>query len=209
MFADSQRGFSMVETLVTAAIFSLVMASVLTMVSDTYRTYTNEKANSDVMWQGRAAMDLMVRELRLAGYPPKNAYAAGAGVTSSNSNLVAATFLTATATQIVIEADLDDNGVVERVEYRLNGSTLERSAVAKNSNGSVPAPQYETVAANVNNGITALFTYTTDSLSTLAAPGNVNSVRIALLLKTPLPDPKNQQNRTLRFEGVAYRQNPE
>ncbi|MBI4464353.1 MAG: hypothetical protein HY647_06575, partial [Acidobacteria bacterium] len=107
------------------------------------------------------------------------------------------------------DADLDDNGVVERVEYRLNGTTLERSAVSKNTNGSVPAPQYETLAANVNNGGTPLFGYGTDSLSTLAFPGNVNSVRIVLLVRTPNPDPRTSQRQTLRFEAVAQRQNPE
>ena len=209
MRRNSERGFSIVEMLVTMAIFSLVSGSVLALVSDTYRSYTNEKANSDVMWDGRAAVDLMVRELRLAGYPPVGAYAASAGLTSANSNLVATTFVTAAATQVVFEADLDGDGVVERVEYRLNGSVLERSAVPKNADGSVSAAQYQTLAANVNNGSTALFTYTTDSLSTLTAPGNTNSVRIALLLKTPAPDLRNGQYRTFRFEGVAFRQNPE
>ena len=204
-----EHGYSMAEVLVAMAIFTLITASVLTMVSNTHESYANEKSKEEVAWLGRAAADLMVRELRLAGYPPRNRFAASAGLTSANSNLVATTFLTATATDVVFEADLDDNGTVERVEYRLNGTTLERSAVSKNANGSVPAPQYAALATNVNNGTTSLFTYGTDPNSSLAFPGKVNSVRIVLLLRTPTPDPRNFQYQTLRFEAVAQRQNPE
>ncbi|MBI4442042.1 MAG: prepilin-type N-terminal cleavage/methylation domain-containing protein [Acidobacteria bacterium] len=204
-----ERGFSMAELLVSMAIFSMVTVGVLTMVSSTHQSYTNEKSKNDVTWQGRAAADLMVRELRQAGYPPQNRFAAAAVVTSANSNLVATTFLTATATNVVFEADLDDDGVVERVEYHLNGTTLERSAVSKNADGSVPGPQYEALATNINNGATALFGYGTDANSARAFPGNVNSVRIVLLVRTPRPDPRNLQRQTLRFEAVAQRLNPE
>ena len=209
MSKPTECGFSMAEVLVSTAIFSLVTASVLAMVSSTHQSYNNQKSKNDVTWQGRTSVDLMVRELRLAGYPPRNRFATSTGLTSANSNLVATTFLTATGTNVVFEADLDDNGVAERVEYRLNGTTLERSAASKNTNGSAPAPQYETLATNLNNGATPLFSYGTDSLSALAFPGNVNSVRIVLLVRTPNPDPRNFQHQTLRFEAVAQRQNPD
>lgn len=209
MHNDEQRGFSLVEVLVATLVFSAAVAGVLTLVSATQRSYANEKSNVDAVWQGRAAIDLMVRELRMAGYPPKNTYVTSAGLTPANSNLVAATFVTATATDVVFEADLDGSGTVRRVEYCLSGSTLTRSAVSKNPDGSVPAPVYATVAENVNNGTTPLFEYTTDPNSVQAPPGNVNSVRILLVLRTANPDPKNRQYRSFRFEGTAYRMNPE
>ncbi|MBI4464278.1 MAG: prepilin-type N-terminal cleavage/methylation domain-containing protein, partial [Acidobacteria bacterium] len=108
MGRPKERGFSMAELLVSTAIFTLVTASVLEMVSSTHQSYTNEKSKNDVTWQGRTSVDLMVRELRLAGYPPRNRFDASAGVTSANSNLVATTFLTATGTNVVFDADLDD-----------------------------------------------------------------------------------------------------
>ena len=203
-----ERGFTVVELLVTAAVFSIITTGVLSMVASTYQRYANESSRNEVIWQGRAAIDLMVRELRAAGYPPANTHAV-AGVTPPNSNLVATTFLTATGTQVVFEADLDDNRIVERVEYRLNGSTLKRSAVSKNANGSVPAADYQALATNINNGVTAVFTYATDPYGALPWPGNINSVGILLLLKTASPDPKNFQYQTLRFDGVAYRRNPD
>jgi hypothetical protein len=110
---------------------------------------------------------------------------------------------------VVFEADLDDNGIVERVDYRLNGTTLERSAVSKNADGSVPAANYEALATQVNNGTTPVFTYATDTNSSQAFPRNVNSVAVQLLLKTASGNPQSPQSQTLQFDGVAYRHNPD
>src|SRR6266404_1538638 len=209
MAHPKQLGFSLVEMLVATLLFSTLTAGVLGVVSNTYRRYTNERAGQDLTWQGRAAVDLMVRELRQAGYPAENTYSAAASITSSNSNLVATTFVVAASTQVIFEADVDGSGTAKRVEYRLSGTTLQRSAVTKNSDGTVPAAQYDNLATNVNNGAAAIFTYTTDPQSTLAAPGNTMCVQIALPLKSAIPDPKNGRYLTVNFQGLACRQNPD
>lgn len=208
MSRNRERGFSLMEVVVATGISSLLAAGVLQLLASTTRSYTNQQSRTDAVWVGRAAMDLMLREIRMAGYPAKSTYGTATGLTPTNSNLVAAPFITTSSTSVVFDADLDNNGVVERVEYRLSGTTLQRSAVSKNSNGSVPAASYQTVATNVANGSTALFTYTTDPNSSVAAPGNTNSVKIVLKLQTA-PDPQNRQRQTYQFTGVAYRQNPD
>jgi len=199
----------MVEMLVATAVFMIVTAGVMTLVSGTHRSYHNERADSETLSEGRAAQDLIVRDLRMAGYPAKNTYQASAGLTADNSNLVATTFVTAATSVVAFDADLDGNGVVERVEYRLNGTTLERSDMPKNNDGSVAPPQYQPVVRNVINGSTAVFSYTTDPYSSEVFPKNVNSVRVTLFLRSAAPDPKTRQYRTHRFYGVAYRANPD
>lgn len=203
------RGFSTADVLIAMSIFTTIAGGVMTAVTNSYRSYAREHANSDVLWQGRATMDLMVRELRLAGYPAKNTFAFTAALLPSNSNLVAGTFVTTTATQVAFEADIDGNGTVERVEYRVNGNNLERSAVTKNTDGSAPAASFGTLANGVSNGSTPVFTYTTDASSVLAAPGNTSSVTIQLILKSNVADPKNRQFASYTFQGVAYRMNPD
>src|SRR5437870_4195159 len=94
----TRSGVSFVEAMVATAIFMVVAAGVLTAVTNAHRTYANERGGQDLTWQGRAAVDLMVRELRQAGYPAKNTYAASAAITPANSNLVATTFVTANST---------------------------------------------------------------------------------------------------------------
>jgi Tfp pilus assembly protein PilW len=204
-----QRGFSTADVLIAMSIFTTIAGGVMTAVANSYRSYAKEHAGSDVLWQGRAAMDLMIRELRLAGYPAKNTFVFTAALLPSNSNLVAATFVTATSTQVAFEADVDGDGTVERVAYRINGTNLERSAVTKNTDGSVPAATYSVLASNVSNGSTPVFTYTTDPGSVLAAPGNTNSVNVHLILKSKVADPKNRQFAAYTFQGVAWRMNPD
>lgn len=207
MYWKSERGFSFVEVLVVTSMFAFLTSGATTVVSH-FRQGRSKEASREAVSRGRAAVDQMVRELRLAGYPTENADRRSANRTAVNSNSVADTFLVATATQVVFEADLDGDGVVERVEYRLNGAALERRAVSKNSDGSVPAARYEILAENVDNGATPLFTYKANPFSDLPAPGNVDSVRVSLQLRTPPADPRNRRYRTLRLEGEAHRQNP-
>ena len=209
MIGRAERGFSLIEVMIATAIAAVVTTSAMQLLTSTTRNYSRQQNQNDVVWQGRAAIDLMVRELRMAGYPAQSNYAGTSGVTPATSNLAALPFMTTTATNTVFEADLDGDGVVERVEYRLNGTTLERSDVPKNSDGSVAAAQYQTVATNMANGGTPIFTYTTDPNSNVAAPGNTNSVRVQLVLRTAYPDPVNRQYRTFQFNGIAYRQNPD
>lgn len=209
MSTRNQSGVSFMETMMATAVFMVIAAGVLTVVSNAHRSYANERSGQDLTWQGRAAVDVMVRDLRAAGYPAKNTYAASAALTPANSNLVATTFVTAGSTQVVFEGDVDGDGIVERVEYRLSGTTLQRSAVAKNSDGSIPTAHYDDLASNVSNGTTAIFTYTSDPLSALAAPGNTACVQIALTLKSAVPDPKNGSYGKQTFRGLACRQNPD
>ncbi|OFW44372.1 MAG: hypothetical protein A3J28_13425 [Acidobacteria bacterium RIFCSPLOWO2_12_FULL_60_22] len=207
MYGKSERGFSFVEVLVVTSMFAFLTSGATTVVSH-FRQGRSKEARREAVSRGRAAVDQMVRELRLAGYPTEHADRSSANLTAANSNSVADTFLVATASQVVFEADLDGDGVIERVEYRLNGAALERRAVSKNPDGSVPAARYEILAENVDNGATPLFTYTANPLSALPAPGNFVSVRVSLQLRTLPADPKSRQYRTLRLEGEAHRQSP-
>ena len=204
-----ERGLSFIEFLMVATVLSFVSTGVTTFVSHAHRGSPRRVAARDVADQGRASLDRMVQELQLAGHPSRTNTAEPDDVTPENSNHVAATFLEATPEQVIFEADLNGDGVVERVEYRLHESVVERSAVSKNADGSVPPAQYETLTDYVDNGSLPLFRYTTDPSSALPEPGNVSSVWVSLRLRPPILDPKRPQFRTLRFDGIARRQNPE
>ena len=143
------------------------------------------------------------KELRRAGLPQ---HAGNANINSSNSNKVAAnTFLVANSDQIVFEADLDDNGSVERVEYRLKGETLERSVVTKNADGSVPQARYEIVAQRVDNGGLPVFTFDGDLSGDKPVAADPQQVRVMLLLRSPVRDRKSGRARTVGFEATAER----
>ena len=204
-----ERGLSFIEFLAVATLLSFLSTGATTFVSHWRRGSPHPVAARDVAGQGRASVDRMVRELQLARYPPGSRSAEPDGLTPENSNQVAATFLAATPEQVIFEADLNGDGVVERVEYRLHELAVERSAVSKNADGSVPPAPYEVLTDYVDNGSLPLFRYTTDPSSASPEPANINSVWVSLRLRPPVLDPKRPQFRTLRFDGIARRQNPE
>jgi type II secretory pathway component PulJ len=211
-----ERGFTLGELLLVMSLGTFAVTGVKSFVSHT-RGDNEEKRRQEDLYrelttQGRGAVDRMVQEVTLAGTPAPDATPmdpavdpAGSdpAVTAANSNRIAARqLLVATPTQIIFEADLDRDGAVERVEYRLNGEVLERSAVAKNPDGTAPTAQYQTVIENVDNGAMPLFTYPTDPFAASGA-GQSPSVRVLLLLRAPEGKSKKQPYRTVGFEGVA------
>ena len=120
--------------------------------------------------------------------------------TSANSERVAAGFITLGATNLVFEADLAEDGIVDRVDYRLNGTTLERSARDKTAGGGAPAAVYQTLATNVT-GLT--FSYFNSSGSTTTVQSEVRSVGILFNINTTNVDPQNRNRRTITVQTRA------
>ena len=204
-----ERGFSFVEFLVVATMLGFVSTGVKTFVIDKARGPQRQIAKRDLAVQGRASVEQMVRELELYGHAPQTGATDPDTPPPADSNPGAAAFLVAAEDQVVFDADLEGDGVIERVEYRLHDAAIERSAVSKNSDGSVPPAEYKVLTEYVDNGSLPLFRYTTDPASELSAPGDVQSVWVTLLLRPPILDPKRPQFRTLRFDGLARRQTAE
>jgi type II secretory pathway component PulJ len=203
-----QRGFTMGEVLLVTSLLSFATTGVMTLVSKKSKNSNGEQYYKQMVMDGRGTVDQIAKELRVAGVPSK---AANPALTFTNSNKVAAnTFLVANSDQIVFEADLDHNGAVERIEYRLKGDTLERSAVTKNEDGSLPPSSYEVVAERVDNGGLPVFTFDGDYTGEKPVAPDPQQVRVMLLLRSPVRDRKSGRARTVGFEAVALRnvQNP-
>jgi len=67
------RGFSLLEVLVTCALFSLVMTGVYLLYTTMQGTLARGEIKSDLQQNARVGLDRMVQELRMAGYDPENA----------------------------------------------------------------------------------------------------------------------------------------
>jgi hypothetical protein len=203
MHRNGARGFSFVEFMMVATMLGFVSTGVKTFVIDKARGPQHRIARRDLATQGRASVERMVRDLEMAGHAtPGSATDPNASVPGEPSPVEPA-FLVAATDQVVFDADLDGDGVVERVEYRLYNSVMYRSAVPKNSDGSFPPAQYEVVTEYVDNGTLPLFRYESDSSGEWSAPGDIQKVWVTLLLRPPTLDPKRPQFRTLRFDGLA------
>jgi len=232
---ERQRGFSLVELIVAMAVILIVVGGVFLLLSQSQQRMVATTTAEDSTAAGREALDLMVREMSLAGYPPPNSYAIGV-ITSSNQNLVTigGGFLAANAYSVQFEADLANSGVVTVVNYQLqvpsgvsiascpgaatNAAltvpTLMRSAVAKNANGAAVTPSYVPFASNVQNcaNTTPIFQYCpgppTGTPVTAPWPGTP-CPDMSRMRATSLAAPQNTRTVLLRLQTQAMLRDPQ
>ena len=122
----NRSGFSLVELMVAMAISAIVLAAIYSAYRSQLGTYVTQQTIVDMQQSARAAMYLMQREIRLAGYDPLGT--ADAGITVANNNSIAFNM------DSNEDGDLDDAG--EQLVYAINGSDLRRVDV--NAGGTRP-----------------------------------------------------------------------
>ena len=105
----SSAGVTLVELLIAIAIFAVVVSGIWTNFLSQKRVYHAQQQTAMIQQNIRAAMFVMEKEFRMAGYDPSSK---GYGITSIDGNTVAFTY------------DDNNGGASSRV-YRLNGSDLE------------------------------------------------------------------------------------
>ncbi len=69
---NRERGFSLMEVLIAMAVSTIVMFAIYTTFASGAGTYAKGDVKADIHQNTRASMELMVREIRLAGYVPEN-----------------------------------------------------------------------------------------------------------------------------------------
>jgi type II secretion system protein J len=197
----TQSGFSLLELLIVLSIFTFIVGGIFNNLTQSQTRYQFEQEVAEVQQSARNAIDIMERDIKLAGFPKDTYYDSALNRTSANSEYVAAGFITMNATGMGFEADVEEDGIVELVQYRLNNGSLERSAVDKPAGGGTPASVWQTLA----NNVTALtFTYY-DSTGTVTTTASlVRRVQIALGIETTNVDPQNKaRRRTISIQTLA------
>lgn len=104
------RGLSFVETLVTVAMFAVVMVAVTESVLFFYRANTSSIEQAYQIESARRGLGLLVRDLREVTYADDGSYPVAQVATSS----------------ITFYADTDRDNSVERIRYSLVGEQLLR-----------------------------------------------------------------------------------
>ena len=100
--AQGNRGFTLIEVMVTAAMLGTVLAVVSTVFYSSNDTYRKTSRRVNMQRNARLGMDIMVKELRHAGCDPS-----GVGVSA---------VIVASSDSLRIQADLDGDGVIETAE---------------------------------------------------------------------------------------------
>ncbi|RJX28453.1 MAG: prepilin-type N-terminal cleavage/methylation domain-containing protein [Desulfurivibrio sp.] len=111
---DMQRGFTLIELLITMLISGIVIASIYSAFQSQQNSYTAQDQVAEMQQNIRAGLDMMTREIKMAGY--------------DSTGKAGAALLAITASSINFSMDLnEDDDVVdsgENITYALD--TVEK-----------------------------------------------------------------------------------
>jgi prepilin-type N-terminal cleavage/methylation domain-containing protein len=119
-----QSGFTLIEMLMVVLLLSIVVGAVFSQIERAQVRYRVEDQKIDLTQQEREFIDQFTRDLHEAGYPSAAMYGG-----SATANQVALGVTTLTSNDIVVEGDVDGDGLVDVVEYSyFDGSGWTSSA---------------------------------------------------------------------------------
>lgn len=184
------NGFTLVEMMVSIGIGMAVIAAVTTTFMSQTRIYNAQEQVNEMEQNARGALDVITRELKMAGYKANTGPVYGLGASGVNFD----------TTKLVIEADLNgDNsidgaaGSQERITYAYNSSTQEITRRLGSGTSDVFA-----------DNITAFnFTYLKSDGGTAMLANEIRQVAIAITARTATPDPNYQDNGGYRTYQVS------
>ena len=161
-----ENGFSMTELLVAMVISGIVMTAIYSAYYSQQRSYETTEAVSDIQQNLRAAMFIMERDIRMAGFDPtgKATIAGFHGVTSDSSSTLKISWDGADGS--VPNKVITDPS--EYIEYKMEGNALKRKAGASG---------FLMIANNIS-GVS--FTFLNSSGTTTSNPAFIRSVDILL-----------------------------
>jgi len=160
-------GFTLVEVMVSIAILSILFGTIYRTFDVFTRSYAKENVKAGVQQKTRIGIDLMARDIRLAGLDPLGS--ANAGFNAANTNSTSIQF----TADLNYDGDLDDP--FEDIRYFLNGNQLQQTADLGTG------PVTDTLLDNV---IGLTFTYLNETDTPLAEPVATDQIRTVLISLT-------------------------
>src|SRR3984893_9242148 len=130
---DRERGFTLIELLIVVAILATVTGGIFLQLDTAQQRMATEQSKVDSFDEARDFVDQFFRDINQIGYP--NGRMVSFAPTISDSR-VAVGLVKIDSNPIWFEGDVSGTGVVQSVQYKINGSTactlcLQRSQVAK------------------------------------------------------------------------------
>lgn len=118
MLIKQNQGFTLVEMMITMLLAGIIMAAIYSAYITMQKSYVVQDQVAEMQQTLRAAMDYVVRDIRMAGYNPTKKATAGIIQQSNGGQLIASKDITNNAgTADDGDGDADDPN--ERVLYRI------------------------------------------------------------------------------------------
>jgi|AP12_2_1047962.scaffolds.fasta_scaffold01878_4 type IV pilus assembly protein PilW len=159
-------GFTLAELVMAMGIMVIVVAAIISVFTSLNRMYTAQGVAAGVQQVARTGIDIMTRNIRMAGFNPLNI--SGIGIREATSN------------SIRFESDTDEDGTIatngdEDIAYRLTNSQLVQQ---KNGNGN-RYPLIDNVSALTFNY------FDEDGETVIGDPAAIRSVEVSLTVEEP------------------------
>ncbi len=195
-FRCRSLGFSLVELMIALAVGLVVLGAMYSIFNVQNKTLTNQEEIVAMQQSVRAGMDMMVREIGMAGYDPS-----GLNADSDSSNNFSG--VTVNNSQLQIKADLNGGGIdatsQENIIYAFDSANHR---ITRNIGAGA-----QTFVENVQS---FTFAYLKGDGTTAAASGDVRKISITITGRTAKPDPAYTTNggyRTYTLTSVVAPRN--
>jgi type IV pilus assembly protein PilW len=179
------NGFTLTELIVAMGIGMVVMAAVTTTFMAQARFYNAQEQINAMQQNARGALDVITRELKMAGYKPNGGTFEG---------------VTYGTTQLLIQADLDSSGTIS------TSSTADEQItyVYDSSNNQITRKRGTGTAEVLADNITAFtFSYYDANGASTTTSVNIRQVKVNITAKTAKPDPNYTTNNGYRTYQIA------
>lgn len=186
-----QRGFGLLELLVTMGIF-LIMIFVLTNFQVNVFSQKNFIGSSlNAEFEARTSIKKLIAELRAAVISDTGAYQ----------------IATATGSALTFYSDRDGDGLVEQIRYYLSGSTLQKGVIKPTGAPLAYVAGNEKITTEVYNitYLTSLFTYYDEDGAQLSSPVNLPDVRLIKITYTVDDNPNKPPSAFTLSSQVSVR----
>ena len=172
----NKKGFTAIELLISLAIMSIALTSIYSMYMSFIRTCTKEGVKIRVQQNVRSGLDMMIRDIRLAGLDPDG---------TGDFGIVA---VTSQRIQFTVDRDMDgelddadttdgiDAPDMEHMAYEYDGSGKLKMVLYK-ANGNL---ETEIMAENVTD---LTFTYFDSNDDTTSNPDEIRMVDIQMTIQ--------------------------
>ena len=141
-----QAGLTLVETLITTALFALITLGATSFIRSSYEAQRFALEDARSVNEARRGLKTMLAELREARHGEDGSY-----ILEQVDDQ-----------EIIFFGDVDKDGGVERVHYFLSGTNLQRGIINPQDIGQTYPENLEelvTISKFVRNGAASIFTY--------------------------------------------------
>ncbi len=180
---NCERGFTLIELLIAMVIALVVLTSISSAFISQRKTYAVQEQITAMTQDARAALDMISREVKMAGYDPTDP-----GIFGIPSGIFGIPYST---TQLEIRADLNGDGDTsdanENIIYTYDGTDFE---INRNTGGGD-----QPFAENIQSFAFKYFQSDgTTEVTAAANEGNIRQIEITITAQTSEPDPNYGQN---------------